>query len=85
MKTDKVAGYIVTIKLLSELKSSYRSSKAPVEAKMLLSELTFFSKKIIGFVFLLEEAETWVGAAVTVNVMGEVAVIIPTISPNEGR
>ena len=32
-----------------------------------------------------EEAETLVDAAVTVNVMGEVAVIIPTISPNEGR
>ena len=32
-----------------------------------------------------KEAETLVDAAVTVNVMGEVAVIIPTISPNEGR
>ena len=29
--------------------------------------------------------ETAVSAAATVNVMGEVAVIIPTISPNEGR
>ena len=47
--------------------------------------LTNFFHKTKVFVFLLVEAETWVGAAVTVNVMGEVAVIIPTISPNEGR
>ena len=45
--------------------------------------LNFHKTKV--FVFLSVEAETWVGAAVTVNVMGEVAVIIPTISPNEGR
>ena len=37
------------------------------------------------FLFPHKEAETSVDAAVTVNVMGEVAVIIPTISPNEGR
>ena len=34
---------------------------------------------------LSNKAETSVSFAVTVNVMGEVAVIIPTISPNEGR
>ena len=37
------------------------------------------------FGVLSNKAETSVSAAVTVNVMGEVAVIIPTISPNEGR